>query len=476
MDRQQLTPSDVVADIWHALDLPSEALNSLHLIDDADCLPSSFKVAHLAQAAIASSALAAATYYSLRHHTAIPNVTVPMEHACVEFKSERLYTLNGKPPSSPWGPIGGFHRTKDGYVRVHDNFPTHQSNALEILGLGEDASRDDVAAKMLEWKSVDLETEAFRRGAVIVALRSFEEWDAHPQSSAISNSPISLWRLMDTKPYIQSGLDDTHGDKCLRGIRVVEMSRVIAAPVAGKTLAAHGAEVLWITSPTLPDQPALDRDLARGKRTVRLDIKQPSDKEQLLELLRTADVFIQSFRPGSLAAQGLSKEELTKLNPNLIVASLSSYGPEGPWSQNRGFDSLVQTCSGINVADAERYGAGDPLRVLPCQALDHGAGYLLATGVIAALCKRGTEGGAFDVHVSLAGVGKYLRSLGQYPDKTGFDRKDFANSEDVERYLETRDTWFGELRAVDHSAAVEGMEIGWDVMPKPLGSDVAVWP
>jgi hypothetical protein len=327
----------------------------------------------------------------------------------------------------------------------------------------------------LEWSSVKLETQAFCRGAVIAALRSFDEWDAHPQSSAVSDSLISLQRLTDTKPCILSGLDVTRGDKCLRGLRVVEMSRVIAAPVAGKTLAAHGADVLWITSPTLPDQPALDRDLARGKRTVRLNIKQAADKEKLLELLRTADVFIQSFRPGSLATQGLSREELMKVNANLIVASLSAYGTEGPWSQNRGFDSLVQTCSGINVADAERIGGNEPVRVLPCQALDHGAGYLLATSIIAALYKRGTQGGAFEVHVSLAGVGKYLRSLGQYPDKTAFDRKDFANSEDVEQYLETRDTQFGELRAVSHSVAIEGLEVGWDVMPKPLGSDAPVW-
>jgi hypothetical protein len=475
MNRQHFTPADSVAHIWRALELPPEALDSIELTSDTECFPSSFKVDHLAQTTIALSALTAATYHSLRYTTEIPKVVVPMEHACVEFKSERLYTLNGKPPVSPWGPIGGLHKTKDGYVRVHDNFPNHRSNALEILNLRSEASREDVAGKMLGWKSVELETEAFRRGAVIAALRSFEEWDAHPQSKDMSDSPIVLRKLRHAQAYIPRTSARTNSDKCLRGIRVVEMSRVIAAPVAGKTLAAHGADVLWVTSPTLPDQPGLDRDLARGKRTVRLDIKKQSDKAKLLELLRTADVFIQSFRPGSLAAQGLSKEELTKLNPNLIMANLSAYGLDGPWSQNRGFDSLVQTCSGINVADAERYGAGEPVRVLPCQALDHGAGYLLAAGIIAALHKRGTEGGSYDVHVSLAGVGKYLRSLGQYPDKTGFERKDFTESEEVDRYLETRDTGFGELRAVRHSAVVEGLGVGWDIMPKPLGSDDAVW-
>lgn len=232
--------------------------------------------------------------------------------------------------------------------------------------------------------------------------------------------------------------------------------------------------MIWITSPTLPDLPDTDIDVSRGKRTVQLDIKTAVGKAKLLDLLRTADVFIQSYRPGSLAAQGLSVEELHSLNPNLIVASLNAYGPHGPWSQNRGFDSLVQTCSGLNVADALRYGANEPALVLPCQALDHGSGYFLATGIMAALCKRATKGGAYEVKVSLAGVMKYLRSLGRFEGKSGFDRKDLK-PEDVDQYLETRETGFGELRALRHSASIEGIEIGFDHMPKPLGSDEAVW-
>lgn len=233
--------------------------------------------------------------------------------------------------------------------------------------------------------------------------------------------------------------------------------------------------MLWITSPSLPDLPEIDIDVSRGKRTIQLDIKNQVDKARLLELLRTADVFIQSYRPGSLAAQGLSNEELLTLNPELVIASLNAYGSEGPWSQRRGFDSLVQTCSGINAADAERYGAGEAARVLPCQALDHGSGYFLATGIMAALYKRATEGGSYEVKVSLAGVMRYLRSLGQYEGKTGFDRKDFKRPEDVSEFLETRQTEFGELQAVRHAARIQGLDVGWEHMPKPLGSDEPVW-
>ncbi|KAJ4319165.1 hypothetical protein N0V94_004038 [Neodidymelliopsis sp. IMI 364377] len=358
---------------------------------------------------------------------------------------------------------------------MHDSFPNHRENALKVLGLDPSSTREEVAKKILNWDSVQLEDKAIRGGAVMAALRSFEEWNAHSQSGAIADFPILLRKMGTGEAYIPSSVRSGQSTQCLQGLRVVEMSRVIAAPVAGKTLAAHGADVIWITSPTLPDLPELDIDLSRGKRTVQLDIKRSADKARLLDLLRTADVLIQSFRPGSLAAQGLSNEELTILNPNLIVANLNAYGPDGPWAHRRGFDSLVQTCSGINIADAERYGAGEAARVLPCQAFDHGAGYLLATGIMAALYKRATEGGSYEVKVSLAGVMRYLRSLGQHKGRSGFERKDFKRPEEVTQYLETRTTGFGQLTAVKHAASIDGASVGWKHMPRPLGSDAPEW-
>jgi hypothetical protein len=476
MDRTTFVPRDSITQIWtENLGLPKSALDSLDISDDAGCCPSTFKVEHLAQSTIALSGLSAALFWSCRHECAVPKVIVPAEHACVEFKCERLYVLNGKPAPTSRGTIGGLHKAADGHVRIHDSFPNHRQNTLRILGLPDNATRADVAKKVLEWKAVQLEDEAVQGGAVIAALRSFEEWDALPQANAITDWPIIINRITSALPYSPPLLQSFGSTKCLRGIRVVEMSRVIAAPVAGKTLAVHGADVIWITSPTLPDLPDTDIDFSRGKRTVQLDIKRPEDKARLLDLLRTADVFIQSYRPGSLAAQGFSATELIGTNPNLILANLNAYGPDGPWSERRGFDSLVQTCSGLNVEDAKRSGADEAARVLPCQALDHGAGYLLATGIMAALYKRATNGGASEVKVSLAGVMKYLRSLGQYEGKSGFDRRDFKQPDDVAQYSETRQTGFGEFKAVKHTASIEGVEVGWETMPKPLGSDDPVW-
>ncbi|KAL5403167.1 hypothetical protein PMIN04_012882 [Paraphaeosphaeria minitans] len=476
--RQSFSTLDTVTHIWKSLGLPNDALRSLNLIEDANLFSSSFKVGHLAHASIALSALAAACLWSARTNKPLPKVSVSREHACAEFISERLYTLNGKRLESPYGHLGGLHKTADGYVRMHDGFPHHLENALALLGLWPRShypNKDEVVFNMTGWTAVELEKAAFEREAVIVALRSFQEWDALPQAKAVAGFPIRLQNIGGNSSPVPLPLGADAVNCCLQSVRIVEVSRVIAAPVAGRTLAAHGADVIWVTSPTLPNQPELDIDMARGKRTVQLDIKKPQDKMQLLELIRTADVFISSYRPGSLAAQGFSSDELVKINPNLVIATLNAWGEDGPWANNRGFDSLVQAASGLNVAEADHFDSKEPSKVLPCQALDHGSGFLLATGIMAALYKRTVSGGAYEVHVSLAGVMKYLRSLGQLPKESLVDLRN-PGSEVTEKYMETRNTAFGVLKAVTHSASISGVSVGYKIMPKALGSDDPTWP
>lgn len=478
-DRSYYKASDVVQEIWSGLELPEEALESLSLPGDEHnappALPSSYKMGPLAQGTIALTALAAAQVHAVRNKSPVPRVRVPLQHAVVEYKSERVYRLDGKPAPSPWGAIGGLHKTADGYVRIHDSFSNHRDGVLELLELPLSASRTEVSKKAAHWASIDLESVGvLEKRLAIYALCSYQQWDLLPQSKAIGSFPISLKKIADGPVGLPSTLTPGN-DKCLRGLRVVELSRVIAAPLAGRTLAVHGADVLWVTSPSLPDLPTMDRDFGRGKRTVHLDIKKPDDLARLYELIKTADVFIQGFCPGSISQHGLAAAQVTAINPGIVYANMSAFGPKGPWSGHRGFDSLVQTCSGMNVSEAEHYGEGEAARPTPCQALDHGGGYLLATGIIAALYRRAVEGGSWQVDVSLAGVMKYLRSLGQYPGKTGFDSRDYEKADDVEEFLEARDSGFGRLETVRHSAMIESCAPGWDVMPKPLGSDKAEW-
>lgn len=480
VSRDGFSAQDIVEEVWNGMGLPTESLDAVTLAKrNKPSLPSSYKIGILAQSSIALTALAAAQFHALRNGiSTVPKVDVPLEHAVVEFKSERLYTIDGKPTPSPWGPVGGLHKTSDGHVRVHDSFPNHANGILDLAGLPIGSSRQQLSENLAEWSAVDLEHAATVEGKLATyALRSYRQWDKLTQSKAISNFPIDVNQISPAGPKGLPPRLAGGNSKPLQGLRVVEMSRVIAAPLCGKTLAAYGADVIWVTSPNLPDLPAIDRDLGRGKRTVQLDIHDPSDKARLVELIRTADVFIQGFRPGSLAAHGLGADDLLRVNPSLVIANMSAFGPGGPWSGRRGYDSLVQTCSGMNVSEAEHAGKGEVARPTPCQALDHAGGYWLATGVLAALYKRATQGGAWKVDVSLAGVMKYLRSLGQYPGTSGFDGvRDYEKAEDVpEQFFETRQTGFGVMKAIRHSARIEGLEVSWDVMPKPLGSDSAEW-
>jgi hypothetical protein len=476
-DRSKFSATDSVHYLWTTLGLPAPSLEKLQLPGQGLGLPSSFKIGHIAQASIGLSALLAAQIFSLRTASSVPTVTVPLEHAAIEFKSERLYTLAGEPAPSPWGPIGGLHKTSDGYVRVHDSFPNHRKGALTLVGCKPNATRAQLEQKIRDWCSVDLETAAFENRLVISALRSYSQWDVLPQARQIADFPITLRKLCDGPIGLPLTMQ-SRPDKALRGLRVLELSRVIAAPLSGKTLSVHGADVLWVTSPNLPDLPTMDRDFGRGKRTIQLDLNTPSDQNELSELLEEAHVFVQGFRPGGITQRGFSPDILSKRfqHRNIICANMSAYGPDGPWSDKRGFDSLIQTCSGMNVSEAEHFGAGEAARPTPCQALDHAGGYFLASGIMAALYNQATEGGSWQVDVSLAGVMKYLRSLGQFEGKAGFETQDFTCTKDVPgEYLETRETGFGEMTAIRHSASIEGVNVGWDIMPKPLGSDEKKW-
>lgn len=476
MDRRQFDAKDVVALLWKHLDLPSSALESLTFPGTGLGAPSSFKLGILAQASIGLSALSAALVHSHLNSTTVPETQVTLQHAVVEFNCSSFLTIDGKSPSPSRPPIGGLHKTADGHVRIHDGFLVHREALKKLLRCSGEDDRGRITTAIAHWTTIDFENAAIEAGLAVASLRSFEQWDSNPQARAISDFPIIIRKISDGPPSRPTNFKPGC-DKCLRGLRVAEMDRVIAGPVAGKTLAAHGADVLWITSPNLEDQPSLDRDFARGKKTVRLDIGLLQDRAKLDKLLEDADVFLQSYRPGSLAGKGLSPQDIAaKSKKGIICANLSAYGPTGPWSKRRGFDSLIQTCSGMNISEAEHFGAGKTARPLPFQALDHASGFFLAAGIAAALYRQAIEGGSYVVDVSLAGTGKFLRSLGQYEGSSGFDMLRTGRQDDVPgEMLEERDSGFGQITAVKHSAVIEGVDIGWDVMPGPLGSDRAEW-
>ncbi|HYZ31825.1 MAG TPA: CoA transferase, partial [Crenalkalicoccus sp.] len=239
----------------------------------------------------------------------------------------------------------------------------------------------------------------------------------------------------------------------------------------GRTLAAHGAEVLHVTAPHLPGFPDLVLDVNRGKRAAELDLREAADRAVLRGLAAGADVFIQGYRPGAVAAHGFGPAALAGLRPGIVVVSLSAYGEVGPWAAKRGFDSLVQTATGFNLAEAEAAGVAPP-KVLPCQALDHASGYLIAFGAIAALLRRAEEGGSWLVRVSLAGTGRWLRGLGRLPE--GFAAPE-PTPEEVAALSETTESGFGRLTALRHPGEMSETPPRWALPAVPLGTHPAEW-
>jgi crotonobetainyl-CoA:carnitine CoA-transferase CaiB-like acyl-CoA transferase len=241
--------------------------------------------------------------------------------------------------------------------------------------------------------------------------------------------------------------------------------------VAGRTLAAHGAEVLLLTGEHLPSIDALVIDTGRGKRSARIDLRTAAGRDTLRALVRESDVFLQSYRPGALAALGFDADTLAALRPGLVVATLSAYGPQGPWSQRRGFDSLVQTATGFNHAEGEAAGRAQP-QPLPAQVLDHASGYLLAFGIAAALQRRALQGGSWRVEVSLARTGHWLRSLGRVPG--GCATPEPAPAQ-LEAFLEDEPSGFGRLRAVRHPGVLSATPPAFARPAMPLGTDSPAW-
>jgi crotonobetainyl-CoA:carnitine CoA-transferase CaiB-like acyl-CoA transferase len=262
------------------------------------------------------------------------------------------------------------------------------------------------------------------------------------------------------------------GQRPLAGLRVLDLTRILAGPVAGRCLAAYGAEVMLVNGPHLPNIEAI-ADTSRGKRSVLIDLREPAGRQQLDTLLASADVFLQGYRPGALAARGFGALAMAARRPGIVVASLSAYGDTGPWAGRRGFDSLVQTATGFNLAEAEAAGTGLP-QAMPMQILDYAAGHLLAFGIQAALWRRATQGGSWQVQVSLAGVAGWLRGLGRVPGGLAAVRPG------LEPFLEDSRCGFGAhgagtLRAVRHAAQFSVTPAGFARPSVPPGSDDAAW-
>jgi crotonobetainyl-CoA:carnitine CoA-transferase CaiB-like acyl-CoA transferase len=461
--------NEAIAEPWRDVGGDPALLRALSVTGEG-ALPSAYRVTDLAVASIGAASLATAALWHDRGGPP-PRVEVDRAHASAAFLSERLVRIDGREPGERWAPLSGDYATGDGrWVRIHANFDHHRDAALTALGLPLDPTpdRDAVRGAVATWDAETLVEAIMAQGGACSPWRTPEEWLAHPQGRAVASIPLVSLTRLDNAPPQPLGPASCP----LEGVRVLDLSRVLAGPVCGRFLAAHGAEVLRVSGPHLPTFEVLDIDTGFGKRSCFVDLRDEAGRETLRGLAREADVFVQAYRPGAIAARGFSAADLAALRPGIVVVELCAYGHEGPWAERRGFDSLVQMATGIVATEMAAAGgieATHAPRSLPAQALDHGTGYLAALGAVAGLRRRHAEGGSWLVRVALARTGQWLQDLGTVEGGQALD------APDASPYLAEYGTDAGVLTHVTPPGRIEGAEARWHRPPPRMGEHAAAW-
>lgn len=363
-----------------------------------------------------------------------------------------------KPPL--WDPIAGDYQTRDGWIRLHTNAPHHRAAALSVLK--SEATRETVAEAVAKFDADALETEIVNAQGAAAALRSRAEWQTHPQGQAVAAEPLVDWVLRDGQPRDWA---PTY-DRPLAGLRVLDLTRVLAGPVASRTLAGFGAQILRIDPPDW-DEPGVAPDVTLGKRCSRLDLRQPGDLSTFETLLSRADILIHGYRAGALDGL-IAPARRTELAPGLIEVSLNAYGWHGPWSGRRGFDSLVQMSSGIADTGA-RWAHTDAPHPLPVQALDHATGYFMAAAALTGLTRALGHGRVGIARLSLARTAELLTRMSA-PDGGGLEG---ARAGDFSARSEC--TVWGEARRLKPAIEIAGCPLRWDLPASPLGSAPPLW-
>ncbi|WP_433799635.1 CoA transferase [Actinomycetospora sp. CA-084318] len=358
-------------DLWRHLDTDLPAPEP-RWTGDSTGLACPLPVEALALGAVATAAGAAG------HRTP----EIDLARVGSSFRADQLLRIDGTTPGG-FAPLSGFWPAADGWVRTHANYPHHRARLLEALGVPD----EEVGAAIAARPALEVEERVVGTGGIAVAVRDRSTWAATEQGRAVASEPlIGVRRVGATIPDVRTA-------------RVLDLTRVIAGPVATRTLARFGADVLRVDPPSMPELPAQHVDTGLGKRTTVLDAADP----RLRELADTADVVVTGYRPGALDRHGLGAEDLLARRPGLVVVQLDAWGWTGPWAGRRGFDSIVQAASGIAVA----CGTDGRPGALPAQALDHAAGYLVAASALLGLAERSTRGGSIR-ELALARTAEWL--------------------------------------------------------------------
>ncbi|MBD8192613.1 CoA transferase [Pseudomonas fluorescens] len=448
--------TDLLTPIQAALDLPRTPLT----LTEAGALPSIFAVTELASASIGAAGQAVAGL--IQQQTGrLPSVSVDRRLASFWFSSS-VRPLGWQVPPL-WDPVAGDYASADGWIRLHTNAPHHRAAAEQVLG--NVADRAEMAAKVSTWNAAELEQAIVDAGGCAAQMRTWQAWQIHPQGLAVNAEALIQRQTFDTS---RGTLWLGSVARPLAGIKVLDLTRVLAGPVASRFLAGLGADVLRIDSPTW-NEPGVVPEMTLGKRCARLDLKNPEDRQIFESLLKDADILLHGYRADALEQLGYTPSALQTLAPGLIDVSLNAYGWSGPWRNRRGFDSLVQMSSGIADAGMAWKQADKPVP-LPLQALDHATGYLMAASAIQALSERLESGRGGSARLSLARTATLLVEAGQAPEQPAL-----RTEEPCDQGLVVEQTAWGQAHRLLPPLTISGTPLQWDLPAGELGSHRAQW-
>lgn len=434
-------------------------------------LPTSFRIGDTSTAALSAVGLAVSDLWESRTGRR-QEVSVDARRATASLRSGKYMQMDGAGVSTERNTVMGVYPTKDGrWSYLHCNFPNHRAAALSVLGVAED--RDAVIKAVAKWNAQDLEDAIIEAKGAGGMVRTMEEWAKHPQAAAIANLPLmEIVKLADSPPEALP-----EGSRPLSGVRVLDLTRVLAGPTCARTLAEHGADVMKITGAHLPNIGYQEYDTGHGKLNAQLDLRETKDMETLRGLVSQTDVFSQGYRPGTLGGRGLSPEELAELRPGIVYISLCAFSHMGPWASRRGFDTVVQTVSGITNRQGDLFpGANPGPQFYPVSAIDYLTGYLMAFGGMVALNRRVHEGGSWLVRISLAQVGRWLVSQGEIPEADLKNIPAEFNPEEIASWSTVSDTPMGKLGHLGPVLSLSETPPRWARTSVPLGHHDPVWP
>ena len=452
-----------VAELLAEVGLPADAADTVTIEGSDPVYASPIPVA--SSAAVALGAVAATAALIWRDKTGVDQtVTVDTRRAGASLLSFVFQLLLDAetPQRVADNALIALYECRDGrWVHLHGAFPRLAAPTRQVLGISEDADAAAVAAGVAKWDAQALEdalAEARTCGAMV---RTQEEWADHAQGRALGPlARVEIEKIGESEPEPVGG-----AARPLDGIRVLDITRILAGPTNGRTLAEHGADVLLVNSPNLDNVLPFVIDTSHGKRSTFLDLDSADDHARLLALASSADVFAQGYRGGAMQRRGLGPEELAARRPGIVYVSMSCYGDVGPWRERPGWEQLAQTVTGVAAVQG---GDGPPV-LIPAAACDYTTGYLAALGTMAALWRRSHEGGSYHVRASLCQTGMWFAS------ERRVDRTTASGFGDIEPCLATSDTTFGNLRHLGPVAQMSATPPHWALPTSPLGSHPPEW-